>query len=127
MAALSTCCLEVCQEKRQKPILLSFETALFLLTMPCQGDYVPSIQMSKDSSQSSLPLTMGTELLFHSSENCSIIKAQGLFVASAELHVFATTESRVCERVRESRVYQKNNGGFQPCKVKVHYWRKIER
>lgn len=40
---------------------------------------------------------MGIELLLHSFGNCSVIKAAGLFWASAELCVFATTEQSVRE------------------------------
>lgn len=43
------------------------------------------------------PSTVGIELLLHSIGNCSVIKAAGLFWASAELHVFATTEQSVHE------------------------------
>lgn len=43
------------------------------------------------------PSTVGIELLLHSSGNCSVIKAAGLFWASAERHIFATTEQSVRE------------------------------
>lgn len=43
------------------------------------------------------PSTVGIELLLHSFGNCSVIKAAGLFGASTELHVSATTEQSVRE------------------------------
>lgn len=43
------------------------------------------------------PSTVGNELLLHSFENRSVIKAAGLFWALAEICVFATTELSVRE------------------------------
>lgn len=66
------------------------------------------------------PSTVGIELLLRSFGNCSVIKAAGLFWASTELRVFATTE----RSVRESEGLQstsKEQWGlfFQPRKFKV--------
>lgn len=111
MAAPSTCCLEVCQATRQKPLLLSFEMQPhFELTVPCQGDYLKSIQMSEDSSRSSRHRLWALSYYYTALEIAPLLKLQAYF-GLQQNSVSLPQHSRVCVRVRDCRVHQKNNGG----------------
>lgn len=111
-----TCCLEVCQEYETKaPSVVFWKAVLVRLS-----EEHPDVRRTRVGPERPPSTVRALSYYYTAFGNCSVIKAAGLFRASAELRSLCHNRAECAWEWGNCRLHQKNNGGcFQPCRFKV--------